>query len=131
MTYERAIVIGGGMTGILAAKVLSTIFHQVFMIEKDELPDSPKNRLGTPQAFHPHRMLPLGKQIVERLFPGYTKELLTMGGFNTWHQPSRFITKERRQRAKIKIILALCQQSESPLMGLQAVEKISTALFFS
>ncbi|MGM0970808.1 MAG: NAD(P)/FAD-dependent oxidoreductase [Bacillota bacterium] len=94
MTYERAIVIGGGMTGILAAKVLSTFYHQVFMIEKDELPDSPKNRLGTPQAFHPHRMLPLGKQIVERLFPGYTKELLTMGGFNTWHQPSRFITKD-------------------------------------
>lgn len=94
MTYERAIVIGSGMTGILAAKVLSTFYHQVFMIEKDEMPDSPKNRLGTPQAFHPHRMLPLGKQIVERLFPGYTKELLTMGGFNTWHQPSRFITKD-------------------------------------
>lgn len=94
MTYERAIVIGGGMTGILAAKVLSTFYHQVFIIEKDEMPDSPKNRLGTPQAFHPHRMLPLGKQIVERLFPGYTKELLTMGGFNTWHQTSRFITKD-------------------------------------
>ncbi|WP_260849906.1 NAD(P)/FAD-dependent oxidoreductase [Bacillus pumilus] len=94
MTYERAIVIGGGMTGILVAKVLSTFYHQVFMIEKDEMPDSPKNRLGTPQAFHPHRMLPLGKQIVECLFPGYTKELLTMGGFNPLHQTSRFITKD-------------------------------------
>ena len=39
-------------------------------------------------------MLPLGKQIVERLFPGYTKELLVMGGFNTMHQTSRFITKD-------------------------------------
>ncbi|MDF2002164.1 FAD-dependent oxidoreductase [Bacillus pumilus] len=94
MTYERAIVIGGGMTGMFAAKVLSTFYHQVFIIEKDELPDAPKNRLGTPQAFHPHRMLPLGKQIVERLFPGYTKELLAMDGFNTMHQTSRFITKD-------------------------------------
>lgn len=93
MKYERAIVIGGGMTGMLAAKVLSTFYVQVLIIEKDELPDSPENRHGTPQAFHPHRMLPLGKQIFERLFPGYTKELLEMGGFNTLHQTSRFITK--------------------------------------
>ncbi|MGZ9698350.1 NAD(P)/FAD-dependent oxidoreductase [Bacillus safensis] len=94
MKNERAIVIGGGITGMLAAKVLSTFYHQVLIIEKDELPDSPENRLGTPQAFHPHRMLPLGKQIVERLFPGYTKELLAMGGYNTWHQTSRFMTKD-------------------------------------
>ncbi|MDG3044006.1 hypothetical protein OE903_08930 [Bacillus sp. B6(2022)] len=69
MKYERAIVIGGGITGMLAAKVLSSFYLEVLIIEKDELPDSPENRLGTPQAFHPHRMLPLGKQIVERLFP--------------------------------------------------------------
>ncbi|MBD3859701.1 FAD-dependent oxidoreductase [Bacillus sp. 28A-2] len=94
MKYEQAIVIGGGITGMLAAKILSTFYHQVFIIERDELPDSPANRLGTPQSFHPHRMLPLGKQIVERLFPGYTKELLAMGGFNTLHQTSRFITKD-------------------------------------
>ncbi len=94
MKYKRAIVIGGGITGMLAAKVLSTFYHQVFIIEKDELPNSPENRLGTPQAFHPHRMLPLGKRIFGRLFPGYTKELLAMGGFNTWHQTSRFITKD-------------------------------------
>ncbi|MFJ5670499.1 NAD(P)-binding protein [Bacillus safensis] len=62
MKYERAIVIGGGITGMLAAKVLSTYYHQVLIVEKDELPDSPENRLGTPQAFHPHRMLPLGSK---------------------------------------------------------------------
>ncbi|MDM5297586.1 FAD-dependent monooxygenase [Bacillus pumilus] len=94
MKYERAIVIGGGITGMLAAKVLSSFYREVLIIEKDEMPDSPENRLGTPQAFHPHRMLPLGKQIIERLFPGYTKELLEMGGFNTLHQTSRFMTKD-------------------------------------
>lgn len=94
MKYERAIVIGGGITGMLAAKVLSSFYLEVLIIEKDELPDSPENRLGTPQAFHPHRMLPLGKQIVERLFPGYTKELLELGGYNTRHQTSRFMTKD-------------------------------------
>ena len=94
MKYEHAIIIGGGITGMLAAKVLSSFYREVFIIEKDKLPDSPANRLGTPQAFHPHRMLPLGKQIVERLFPGYTKELLAMGGFNTLNQTSRFITKD-------------------------------------
>ncbi|RAU00155.1 FAD-dependent oxidoreductase [Bacillus pumilus] len=140
MTYERAIVIGSGMTGILAAKVLSTFYHQVFMIEKDEMPDSPKNRLGTPQAFHPHRMLPLGKQIVERLFPGYTKELLTMGGFNTWHQPSRFITKDGEltltdteetavtRRAMLEWVLMQRMLSERRVQCLEKHEALSLQL---
>lgn len=60
----------------------------------DHMKGSSSEQASLVTAFHPHRMLLLGKRIFERLFPGYTKELLAMGGFNTWHQTSRFITKD-------------------------------------
>ncbi|MGE6631043.1 FAD-dependent oxidoreductase [Bacillus sp. NPDC077027] len=94
MKRHRAIVIGAGIAGMFTAKVLSNFYQEIYIIERDELPAHPSNRAGTPQAFHPHRVLPLGKKIIEQLFPGYTEELLKMGGFNTKHQTSRFITKD-------------------------------------
>ncbi|MBH5316383.1 FAD dependent oxidoreductase [Paenibacillus sp. GSMTC-2017] len=77
----KALVMGGSVAGLLAARVLSNYFEEVVIIEKDELPDSPTNRPGTPQAYHPHRVLLRGKMIVERLFPGYTEDLLAEGAY--------------------------------------------------
>ncbi|KKI91216.1 FAD dependent oxidoreductase [Bacillus sp. SA1-12] len=81
--WEKAIVIGGGMAGLLSARVLSNYFAEVLIIEKDDLPVKPEIRAGTPQAFHPHRFTPRGKMIMERLFPGFNDELLTCGAPTT------------------------------------------------
>jgi flavin-dependent dehydrogenase len=81
--WEKAIVIGGGMAGLLSARVLSEYYAEVIIIEKDDLPAKPEIRAGTPQAFHPHRFTPRGKMIVERLFPGFNDELLTCGATST------------------------------------------------
>ncbi|WP_127529779.1 FAD-dependent oxidoreductase [Paenibacillus kobensis] len=78
-TTERAIVIGGGISGLLAAKVLSEYYGEILVIDRDALPDLPENRPGTPQAFQPHRLSPRGSLILNRLFPGLTEELLTNG----------------------------------------------------
>lgn len=78
---KTALVIGGSIAGILAARVLSEHYNQVVIVERDILPNEPMNRMGTPQAFHPHRMLPRGNRILERLFPGITDDLLTHGAF--------------------------------------------------
>ncbi|MCZ8520361.1 MULTISPECIES: FAD-dependent oxidoreductase [Paenibacillus] len=78
---RRAVVIGGSMAGLFAARVLADVYEEVIIAERDELPPGPDHRPGTPQAYHPHRLLPRGKIILETLFPGYMEDLLGYGAF--------------------------------------------------
>lgn len=76
---EHAVVIGAGISGLLAARVLANHFEQVTVVERDALPDGPQARTGVPQGRLLHAMLPRGLGIIERLFPGYGRELLAAG----------------------------------------------------
>lgn len=76
---QHAIVIGGGIAGLLAARVLSTYFQQVTVIERDRFPEIPQPRQGVPQSFHPHVLLVKGQQILEEYFPSLTLELREKG----------------------------------------------------
>ncbi|MEK8129071.1 FAD-dependent monooxygenase [Paenibacillus filicis] len=78
----KAVVMGGSMAGMLAARVLADEFEEVLIVDRDEFPAGPENRAGTPQAYHPHRLLPRGKMILSELFPGWMEELLTYGAFS-------------------------------------------------
>ncbi|MDO7486950.1 FAD dependent oxidoreductase [Peribacillus frigoritolerans] len=75
----KAIVIGGGMGGLMTARILSDHYDEVLIVEKDDIPSGPDVRSGTPQAFHPHRFTTRGKTITERLFPGFEHDLLEQG----------------------------------------------------
>lgn len=75
-------MIGAGIAGLLTARVLSSYFETVIVVEKDELPQKPFERPGTPQDFHPHRVLPRGEIIMNRFFPGYVDDLLNLGAHN-------------------------------------------------
>ncbi|MFB9324559.1 NAD(P)/FAD-dependent oxidoreductase [Paenibacillus aurantiacus] len=79
LNRSKAIVIGGGMAGLMTARVLSDHYKEVVIVEKDEFPSEPGLRPGTPQAFHPHRFTSRGKAITERLFPGYEQDLAALG----------------------------------------------------
>ncbi|PUA36156.1 FAD dependent oxidoreductase [Paenibacillus elgii] len=79
--WGRALVIGGSMAGMLAARVLAEHYDEVLVVDKDDFPGTPENRPGTPQAYHPHRLLPRGKLILESLFPGWLDDLLAQGAF--------------------------------------------------
>lgn len=79
----KAIVTGAGIAGLMAARVLSDYYEEVLVIERDELPAEPVSRPGVPQSFHPHRVLPRGRIILERYFPGYIDKLLEMGAQST------------------------------------------------
>ena len=46
---HHAIVIGGSMAGLLAARVLSEHFERVTIIERDQLIDDAQPRKGVPQ----------------------------------------------------------------------------------
>ncbi|MDQ0888545.1 2-polyprenyl-6-methoxyphenol hydroxylase-like FAD-dependent oxidoreductase [Paenibacillus sp. V4I9] len=76
---NKAVVIGAGIAGLITARMLSEYYKEVYIVERDELPTAPANRQGTPQSFHPHRVLPRGHMILERYFPGYTNDLLDHG----------------------------------------------------
>ncbi|MGH3866918.1 MAG: NAD(P)/FAD-dependent oxidoreductase [Pseudonocardiaceae bacterium] len=75
----RAVVVGGSMAGLLAARVLANHFEQVTLVERDALSGSVGNRKGVPQGHMLHALMPRGLEIVERLFPGYCDELEAAG----------------------------------------------------
>ncbi len=79
MLHKQAIVIGGSITGLLAARVFADHFELVTIIERDNLPEGPEHRNGVPQAHHLHVLLARGLQIVEQLFPGIGEELGAAG----------------------------------------------------
>ncbi|SRR5579883_1209578 len=75
----HALVIGGSMTGLLAARVLVNYFDKVTIVERDHFPEQPQPRQGVPQANHIHVLLVQGLRILEQLFPGIKEELIAAG----------------------------------------------------
>ncbi|MER6969068.1 FAD-dependent oxidoreductase, partial [Streptomyces halstedii] len=73
-----AVVVGGGMTGMLAASVLAR-FGDVTVVEADTLPEQPSPRRGLPQARHAHVLWSGGVGAIEQLLPGITERLLERG----------------------------------------------------
>ena len=53
----HALVIGGSLAGLLAARVLSDHFERVTIVERDHYPDQAEFRSGVPQARHLHVLL--------------------------------------------------------------------------
>ena len=76
---RHAVVVGGGVAGLLAARVLADHFERVTVLERDRFPDTPSARRGAPQARHVHVLLHRGLLALETLFPGVSSELTTAG----------------------------------------------------
>ncbi|HVE83855.1 MAG TPA: FAD-dependent oxidoreductase [Myxococcales bacterium] len=80
MAGEQAVVVGGSIAGLLAARVLADHYLQVTVLEADRLEPGPVLRKGVPQAQHLHGLIHRGAVIVERLFPGLFQEIQAEGG---------------------------------------------------
>jgi 2-polyprenyl-6-methoxyphenol hydroxylase-like FAD-dependent oxidoreductase len=76
---RHAIVIGGSMGGLLAARVLSDYYQEVTIVERDSFPAQPEQRRGVPQGRHTHGLLASGREVLERLFPGISQALVEAG----------------------------------------------------
>jgi flavin-dependent dehydrogenase len=76
---EHAVVVGGSLAGLLAARVLTDHFDRVTVIDRDRFPEGAEFRPGTPQSRHLHVLWTKGLQIIEDLFPGIEAELLAAG----------------------------------------------------
>ncbi len=79
MIGRHAVVIGGSISGLTAARVLSSRFERVTVLDRDELPSDAQTRRGAPQASHAHALLISGRMALEELFPGLTAELTAKG----------------------------------------------------
>ncbi|MEU5506075.1 FAD-dependent monooxygenase [Streptomyces fungicidicus] len=79
---RRAVVIGAGLAGMLAAAVLSRAgADEVVVLDRDELPEGPEHRKGLPQGRHAHLLMAGGMDAMEELLPGVRprKRLLAAG----------------------------------------------------
>lgn len=82
MNNNRAVVIGSGIGGMCAARVLSDRFERVTLIERDELPEGAAHRKGVPQSRHPHGLLDRGHRELSALFSGLDDSLRARGGLD-------------------------------------------------
>jgi 2-polyprenyl-6-methoxyphenol hydroxylase-like FAD-dependent oxidoreductase len=76
---SHALVIGGSIAGLLAARVLADRYAKVTIVDRDDLPGAPIPRRAVPQEYHVHLLLQRGKLIIEGLFPGLMAELEAQG----------------------------------------------------
>ncbi|PSP18648.1 MAG: hypothetical protein BRC58_03345 [Cyanobacteria bacterium QS_8_64_29] len=79
MPASRAVVIGGGVAGLLAARVLRDRFERVTLLERDRVPEPDAARRGVPQSYRPHVLLARGQQVLASLFPGLPATLAQRG----------------------------------------------------
>ena len=76
---SRAVVIGGSIAGLLAARVLTDFYTEVVILDRDDLSIEGVPRRGVPQSRHGHGLLAGGHRVIEDLFPGITNQLVARG----------------------------------------------------
>lgn len=76
---KNAVVVGGGISGLFAARILADHCERVTLLERDVLTDRPDIRAKTPQAPHSHVFGAIGYRKVTQLFPGIDQDLAAAG----------------------------------------------------
>ncbi|MFJ9721834.1 FAD-dependent monooxygenase [Streptomyces sp. NPDC101209] len=79
---QKAVVIGAGIGGLLAAAALSRAAPEteIVLLDRDALPDGPENRRGVPQGRHAHLLMAGGWSAMETLFEGGMRARLLDAG---------------------------------------------------
>ncbi|MFD3550032.1 NAD(P)/FAD-dependent oxidoreductase [Streptomyces sp. NPDC058655] len=88
---RHAVVIGGSLSGLLAAAVLAE-HATVTVIDADPLPDGPAPRRGLPQAKHTHLLWSGGARAIEQILPGITDDWTAAGALRR-RLPTDLVTK--------------------------------------
>ena len=131
-TYDHAVVIGSGIAGLTAVRVLSDYFNQVTIIERDLLKTPEDFRRGVPQGRHAHTLMPRGQAILEQLFPSLLDEMKVNGAIQIdakkdiaffkdgrWQTPQNRSTNVASSRPLLESII------RDRVMGLSNVSVIS------
>lgn len=76
---DRAVVLGGSIAGLMAARVLSNHAASVVIVDRDQPDITGEPRSGVPQGTQMHALLPGGLVQLERWFPGFAEQALAAG----------------------------------------------------
>ncbi|WP_412543673.1 FAD-dependent monooxygenase [Longispora sp. K20-0274] len=76
---SRAVVLGGSIAGLFAARVLSDAYDEVLVVDRDALVGVEGPRRGRPQGRQINAMHVRGRVVMEEFYPGITQELLDDG----------------------------------------------------
>ena len=139
---RRAVVVGGSIGGLLAARALSNHFEQVVVLERDRVGDGPETRKGQPHTRHAHGLLASGYQQLQAMFPGLDAALAADGAlvadigravswyqFGAWKQAhdsgleACFVSRpllEWHVRRRVLALGNVSQYSEHAVIGLEA-----------
>jgi 2-polyprenyl-6-methoxyphenol hydroxylase-like FAD-dependent oxidoreductase len=74
-----AVVIGGSLAGMCAARVLGDFVDNVTIVERDGYTSAHEFRPGVPQARHVHNLLARGLQELDGFFPGFEQRMRDCG----------------------------------------------------
>ncbi len=77
--YKKAIVVGGSISGIVSARILSQYFQEVIVLERDHHHHIEEVKASTPQAHHAHHLLQKGQRELNKLFPELLDDLVAAG----------------------------------------------------
>jgi 2-polyprenyl-6-methoxyphenol hydroxylase-like FAD-dependent oxidoreductase len=107
----HAVVIGGSIAGLLAARVLAERFERVTIVERDRFPEGVDNRKGVPHGRHAHALLARGQIIVGGLFPGLAEGLVRDGAItydgpaeSRWYQPGGY--RARFETGRVGVMMS-------------------------
>ncbi|MFI5621384.1 FAD-dependent oxidoreductase [Streptomyces sp. NPDC051567] len=78
-TGTRAVVLGGSIAGLFAARVLADAYDEVLIVDRDVLVGVDGHRRSAPQGRHINGLLARGQEVMEELYPGITEELFADG----------------------------------------------------
>ncbi|MEP2783046.1 MAG: hypothetical protein ABJO67_20350 [Pseudoruegeria sp.] len=83
LTQQNVVVIGAGIAGLLAAAAVAPYVDHVTLVEQDTYeygPRAPRRRV--PQGTHVHALLDSGRQVLDRLLPGFTQDAMACGSLS-------------------------------------------------
>ncbi|MFC0863861.1 NAD(P)/FAD-dependent oxidoreductase [Sphaerimonospora cavernae] len=75
----RAVVLGGSIAGLFAARVLADAYDEVLIVDRDVLVGVEGPRRHCPQSRHINGLLARGQRVMEELYPGITEQLFADG----------------------------------------------------
>lgn len=78
-THTRAVVLGGSIAGLFAARVLADAYDEVVVVDRDLLVGISEPRRSRPQGRHINALHCRGRLVMEELFPGITAQMIADG----------------------------------------------------
>jgi pimeloyl-ACP methyl ester carboxylesterase/2-polyprenyl-6-methoxyphenol hydroxylase-like FAD-dependent oxidoreductase len=135
---EHAVVIGGSLGGLLAARALADAYERVTVVDRDALPYGLEGRRAVPQGRHAHALLPHGQACLETLLPGLCDALVAGGAASCHgldemrfifggHQYPRFSTGERSILAGRPFIEGHVRRAVRAVPGVSVLDRCDVA----